>query len=109
MSVRKSEQSQFSGSVWGKKKEKARGKGKEVRKEKGEGNFGSLGSKELIYCYVSNTDDHSSGQNRKGCAWDGGGCTKVGQHLPGADFPVQVHDTSYGTNTEMGSRNRQEH
>lgn len=45
-----------------------------------------------MHCYDSNSDDHSTSQVRTGHAWKAGGCMKVGQHLSGANFPVQVHD-----------------
>lgn len=104
MSVRKSEPSQFSGSVW-EKKRKSKREGERDQEGEGEGNFRSLGSKELIYHYASNTDDHSSGQDRKGHAQNGE-LYKGRAACPWSQFSGPWHNIRH--KCRNGSRNKQE-
>lgn len=51
--------------------------------------YRSLYIRELMHCYASNTDGHSSRQFRTGDGWKGR--PYGGQHLSEAHFPVLVH------------------
>lgn len=57
---------------------------------KGKGGFRSLDSKELMHWYASNTNDTQVRKLEQDVPGNGS-CANIGQHLSGANFPVQVY------------------